>query len=285
MGGLWSEPCLLPCRWREAGGGDGSRAAAGGSPGAAQESRGLQREPRGRSNGNGREGPLEVTALRAECSRSCPAEGIQGFQGYSRTSDSAQQPSRWINPQMSHWNWVGYPSQYPTLCSMCPVTASPEKGPASSALQFLLFWAKPPAPVCSALSWTGEPLYPWWSLQAGGTWNCSHEDTLLSPVQQVTKPLKALLSLSKLLSPSGLRAGQPGGMVGGGSHRVFPALFQQWTHSSEIRDRWTREEPQVPRGGTGWCWVRTEGTAGIAAWLFFGGGRILPVILAQNLPS
>lgn len=171
MRGLWSDPCLLPYRWREAGRGDGSRAAAGGSPGTAQESRGFQREPRGRSHGNGWDGALEGS-LGTESSRSCPAEGIQGFQGYIRTSDSAQQPSQWINPLMSHWNWVDIPPNIPNipLCSTCPVSAS-------SALQFLLFWAKPPAPVCSALSWTGEPLYPRWSLQAGGTWNCSHGDT------------------------------------------------------------------------------------------------------------
>lgn len=106
-----------------------------------------------------------------------------------------------------------------------PCHSFPGKGPASSALQFLLFCAKPAALVCPALSWSGEPLHPRWSLQAGGTGNCSHEDTLLSPVQQVTK---ALLSLSNLLSPRGLTAGQPGGMAGRGTHGVFPALSQQW---------------------------------------------------------
>lgn len=70
-------------------------------------------------------------------------------------------------------------------------------------------------------------MYSRWSLQAGGTWNCSHEDTLLSPAQQVTKLLsRALLSLSNLLSPRGLTAGQPGGMAAGESQRVFLALSQ-----------------------------------------------------------
>lgn len=55
MGGRGVTPLCCPRRWREAGGGDGSREAAGGSRGvgAAQESRGFQREPRGRSDGNG----------------------------------------------------------------------------------------------------------------------------------------------------------------------------------------------------------------------------------------
>lgn len=55
MGGRGLIPLCCPRRCREAGGGDGSREAAGGSRGVgtAQESRGFQREPRGRSDGNG----------------------------------------------------------------------------------------------------------------------------------------------------------------------------------------------------------------------------------------
>lgn len=174
MRGLWSDPCLLPYRWREAGGGDGSRAAAGGSPGTAQESRGFQREPRGRSHGNGWDGALEVS-LGTESSRFCPAEGIQGFQGYIRTSDSAQQPSQWINPLMSHWNWVDIPPNIPH-CSMCPVSAS-LRGAQLHLLCNSCFSGQSHLLLSSALSWTGEPLYPRWSLQAGGTWNCSHGDT------------------------------------------------------------------------------------------------------------
>lgn len=63
MGGCGVTPLCSPGRWREAGGGDGSWAASGGSAGVgtAQEGRGFQREPRGRSDGNGGgKGPVEV---------------------------------------------------------------------------------------------------------------------------------------------------------------------------------------------------------------------------------
>lgn len=41
----------------------------------------------------------------------------------------------------------------------------------------------------------------------------------------------------------------------------------------------------MPGGGTGWCWVRTEGRAGIASQPFLGGGRILPASERGTKPS
>lgn len=70
-----------------------------------------------------------------------------------------------------------------------------------------------------------------------------------------------------------------------GEPRGIPCPVPPAGHPSEIRDRRTKEESQVPGGGTGWCWVRTEGRAGIASQPFLGGGRILPASERGTKPS